>query len=125
MIQAWRAQGLGQIRHAVRDESVTYTGACGCGILHAVRGKCWMLNNAKSNSVRSISGGTVNLNTVRVGLDVAMLRAPSVKYSTGEFPTRCVGNVRGLIPIRRLMKSQLVPFWNIASSRDPNGIVCP
>ena len=58
MIHARLAKGLGQIRHAVRDESVTLSGVMGCGILHAVRGKCWMLNNAKSNSVRSISGRT-------------------------------------------------------------------
>lgn len=85
MIQALCAQGLGQIRHAVRDESVTYTGACGCGILHAVRGTCWILDNAKSNSVRSISGESVHLSPVHVGLDVAMLCSPGAKFSGANF----------------------------------------
>lgn len=58
MIHARLAKGLGQIRHAVRDESVTRSGVMVCGIIRTVRGKCWMPNNAKSNSVRSISGRT-------------------------------------------------------------------
>jgi hypothetical protein len=58
MKEAWIATGYEQIRYALRIESVTHTGVGGCGIIHAVRGKCWMPNNAKSNSVRSISGRT-------------------------------------------------------------------
>lgn len=80
MTKAWGSMGSDLIGHALRDQSVTITHSDGCGIHHAARDEFWIYYDAKSNSVRSISGGTVHLNPVRAGLDVAMLCAPRKKF---------------------------------------------